>query len=307
MEQIIIKYVKSFIAVFILFIGVGCGGDEPQNSILPNIPDKPEQPEQPDDPAPIKQLYAVVCDGKTEFSNFQWGYDYSKKVVATSYKCNGESLTFDYSSLNKVSGAIDYGYRIKKFVYNGVGLVSSAIIGVGTGLAENNEYFYDDMGRLIRMVKKCGSDEWVTQLTYDLYNIVKISQTYNGETKFTKIIAYTNIPAKTVPLQCFNVGSSQLYSLYESGNFGKSIPLRLIKSISTNTVYESNESVFEYKLDSDGYVIRMKETVYGSDNVKEHDWTFTWDIVAQGSSITEYWSYTNWLFNSDASPYYPYL
>lgn len=219
------------------------------------------------------------------------------KTVMTSYNGTSGKYEFTYSFPNNIT--CTRPYTKDKFVYSlDNGLVKKMDVG-----RESTTYEYDSRNRLTSATYQYGDaiETMTDTYTYDGYNMVEYKRTRDNDTLFYTKIEYTQIPAKTIPFQFFCDGLSGLFSIFdwtvmETGAFGNSIPVYLIKKI----IDGETERVYEYEFDKNNNVIEMKETRYDVSSTFISTFQIEWEAVSRPS-------YTNWLFSDQGSPYYRYI
>ncbi len=181
------------------------------------------------------------------------------------------------------------------------GLISEAKIE-----RETHSFKYDNKNRLIEKTMQYGSEVQLEKFTYDdKYNMIGYKRTRDEEVLCEAQIEYSTIQAKAIPLQSlygnvFGDIFNNVWPLLEMGLYGNSIPLYLVNRIVYKKAGEDVETVYEYTLDKNGYVIKMVEMDYRVSGTYITTYTFEWGAI---STL----SYTNWLFTDIGSPYYRYL
>lgn len=226
---------------------------------------------------------------------------WNSRTVLKSYKSSGSSYSFVYDLPNSVSYYPPY-YDMECTLNSG-GIISEAKIG-----RESHTFEYDNKHRLICRTMRYGSEIQVEEFSYDgKYNMVGYKRTRNDEILCEAEIEYSTIPAKTIPLQCFDSSFGSVFndvfsgwSFLEMGLYGNTIPLYLIERIVYKSSDEEVEKTFEYSLNRSGYVVEMVEMDYRSSGTFITTYAFDWEAVSVST-------YTNWLFSDIASPYYRYL
>lgn len=150
---------------------------------------------------------------------------------------------------------------------------------------DSYELEYDSKGRLVKQIDtyKDGADE--ASLT-----VIEMTYTYDKNSALIGIdvdgdpvkIEYSSIPSKTAPLQYW--ANSEVIPwfempLLEAGLLGAAaVPQYLIKRISMTSEGESDEVVYSYKMNANGFVKEMKATwssSYSTTPSQTTD-TFTW-------------------------------
>ena len=306
-------FIRTLLLVFIVFpIGIAIQscekGDEGMIS-----PDSPEEIEPGESINSSYVLFAATektrypsgttittnCFDNPVYEVNSW----NGKTVLKSYDKYSDSpyCTFTYALPKR----IDCNSTISDMecTINTTGLISQEKIG-----HQLNTYKYDSKNRLTEIKVQYGSEVQVERLTYDnTYNIVSYKRMREGTILGEAIIEYTTIPAKSIPLQSFDISFGSIFSefcnwsLLEMGFYGNTIPLNLVKRILyTSSSGEEAEKVYEYTLNESGYVVEILEMDHRASETFVKTWSFEWEEVVTPS-------YTNWLFSDMGSPYYRYL
>lgn len=309
------KYLK-FIIFYSLAIAVSCGtdhADEPDfigNGDENNPPNYEE--ESPVDYTGNYVLWKVnehtrfssgVQTSITIFSQPKYEYNnwlnYTVLTGTQRSQDDGSPMVYTYNLPN--SATLHYSSLSSDYELNNRLIIEYETTGSGSTCQ-----YYDSKNRLVREEHLYKSDLTYYYYTYDnSYNITGIAREKGTDRIATLDIEYTDIPAKTIPLQnfcssalitdgCFRVD----WPLMEAGLYGNCIPLKLIKRIKSATSWgDETEFEYEYTLNKAGYVEEMIEYQYMSSGTSITTLTFEWKKLDNHS-------YTNWLFSDIGSPYY---
>lgn len=203
-------------------------------------------------------------------------------------------------SFNYGETTLRYMYALPSFVYiyedeaatcqiklNADGLVSS----VSSSKYNTTSYYeYDEASRLKKKTYQ-GSDRESVCYNFSYSedgNMKHIHVDYQYDNKpdeWELSIGYTDIPAKTAPLQILEgdmfleIFDTDEWVLMEAGLLGNTFPHLLIQSLTETDLDDDIMSLFSYKLDKNGYVSEMTAVSSAS------DWTypevvtcnFTWE------------------------------
>ena len=296
--------------VFALVIALSsCGEDEPNGSDDLFEPEIPENNQENDNTQSEESmsgnyvLYSAV--EKTIYAS--GGAITMQQFCNPEYEVNPWSGRTVLKSLNGYVFTYDFPNSVSttemSCTLNIAGLISSA-----ETHWESYDFEYDAKNRLTSATIKVASEIHEKKYSYDnLYNIIGYKRILNGEVINETKVEYTTILAKTIPLQLLDASArNEMWLLFkvpfmEIGLYGNSIPLYLIDRIVTKTsTGEEIETVYEYKLNSNGYVEEMTVMDYLASQTFISKWEFEWLEVSTPS-------YTNWLFSDITSPYYRYI
>ena len=302
------KIFYIFIAIMLCGGFVGCGDDAGEKVSV--LPDEPK--DEPKDEPNSNYVLVSVTEKSRQPSGYTMTSTIFKSPVYEVDSWSGKTVlkSYEWSSAYTHSYVYDlpnYVYHYSDSPYEEIctlanGLISELKIG-----RESQTFRYDKKHRLIETVNKYGTIEGpVSEFSYDdKYNMVGYKSTSNNELVDDIQIEYSTIPAKTIPLQCFDISACQPFCVFfnqwpflEMGLFGNSIPLYLVDKI--KCLNDEVEKVYEYKLDENGYVIEMTQKDYRVDGTYLTTYNFEWKEVSTPT-------YTNWLFSDIGSPYYKYL
>lgn len=293
-----------------------CGEDEPNESDDLFEPEIPENNQENDNTQSEESmsgnyvLYSAVektiyASGGAitmqQFCNPEYEVNpWSGRTVLKSYDKYNDCpyCTFTYNLPNSV--CFESSTNKMNCTLNIKGLISTA-----ETHWESYDFEYDAKNRLTSATIKVASEIHEKKYSYDnLYNIIGYKRILNGEVINETKVEYTTILAKTIPLQL--LAGNEMWLLFEvpfmeMGLYGNSIPLYLIDRIVTkSSTGEEIETVYEYKLNSNGYVEEMTAMDYRASQTFISKWEFEWLEVSTPS-------YTNWLFSDITSPYYRYI
>lgn len=208
----------------------------------------------------------------------QWNDESSERFFMSSvYTEDSRTGRTLLESFNYGGTTLRYMYALPSFVYiyedeaatcqiklNADGLVSS----VSSSEYNTTSYYeYDEASRLKKKTYQHNGRESVCyNFSYsEDGNMKHIHVDYQYDNKpdeWELSIGYTDIPAKTAPLQILNgdmfleIFDTEEWALMEAGFFGDTFPNLLIQNL-TETGLDGDMSVFSYKLDKNGYVSEM--------------------------------------------------
>jgi len=303
-----------------LFIFSACGEDNTNTKDEPDAPEQVDQENEPDAPGSQTPAYYVLLSvterermangnifNRYLFRNPVYeinGWTGAAKTVLESYERYDESVQrFIYSMPNNIT-YYDGAKKDMEYTLTSSDRISNVMIG-----RESHTFEYDSKGRLVAEIARYGSlpERQIEEYTYDdRYNMIGYKRSNDDELVKEYKIEYTSIPAKTIPLQCFDNSIADIFSplysdwpLLEMGLYGNTIPLYLVDRI-VSVPDGGIERQFDYKLDKNGYVVEMTEMSYSSSGTVISTYNFEWKPVSVPS-------YTNWLFHDIGSPYYRYL